>query len=55
MADADDQWGGTGDERGHRPEDPSEERLERRKKAEDEAADRDSNDSFPASDPPATY
>jgi hypothetical protein len=48
MSDADDQMGGQGGETGPAPEDPKSGKP-------DEIEDRESEQSFPASDPPANY
>ena len=52
MSDADDQMGGTGGERGPRPGDRDRESDENKKP---DKADSESEQSFPASDPPANY
>ena len=58
MSDADDQLGGTGGERGRKPSqpDPGHGSTEgQRSLQKDTEVDSDSQESFPASDPPGTY
>lgn len=55
MSDADDQMGGTGGERGPKPGEQKAPPPPKKPSEEDAVEDRDSKESFPASDPPSNY